>query len=183
MARQVLFIQGAGEGAHAADAALAASLATALGPAYAVRYPPMPAEEDPDDAAWGARIAAELEGMGDSVILVGHSAGAVTLLMFLARSGFGMEKVAGIFLAGAPFFGKGGWHVDGFELPADLGPKLPAAPIHFYHGDSDEIVPVGHLDLYARAVPQAAIHPLKGRDHQLGGDMSEVAADISALAY
>jgi pimeloyl-ACP methyl ester carboxylesterase len=52
--------------------------------------------------------------------------------------------------------------------------------IHFFHGLEDEIVPPSHLELYARAVPQARTHRLKGRDHQLDDDLSEIAEEISS---
>jgi hypothetical protein len=35
-----------------------------------------------------------------------------------------------------------------------------------------------HADLYARAVPQARLHRLPGRDHQLNNDLSDVAKAI-----
>jgi hypothetical protein len=47
MPKQVLFIQGGGEGAHAIDADLAASLARLLGGEFEVRYPFMPNEAAP----------------------------------------------------------------------------------------------------------------------------------------
>jgi pimeloyl-ACP methyl ester carboxylesterase len=55
-------------------------------------------------------------------------------------------------------------------------------PIHFYHGDEDETAPFEHVGLYQKAIPQAVVHRLTGRDHQLNNDMSEVAADIRRLA-
>ena len=42
MPKQVLFIQGGGQGAHATDADLAANLAQLLGGEFEVRYPFMP---------------------------------------------------------------------------------------------------------------------------------------------
>jgi len=50
----------------------------------------------------------------------------------------------------------------------------------------DGIILVGHsiggtIGLYARAIPQAVVRRLTGRDHQLNNDMSEVAADIRRL--
>jgi serine hydrolase len=54
MAKKVLFICGAGEGAYHADKKLADSLQQALGSHYAVRYPVMP---DADNAEqWKQRI-------------------------------------------------------------------------------------------------------------------------------
>lgn len=49
---KVLMVQGGGEGAHAVDAALAASLQQALGSGYEVRFPRMPDEEGPKVESW-----------------------------------------------------------------------------------------------------------------------------------
>jgi uncharacterized protein len=178
MKRQVLFIQGAGDGAHAEDAQLVASLRKELGLGYEVRYPAMP--DDPDDAVWWDVIAVELETLGEDVILVGHSAGAATLSMFLARRKL-EQRVAGVFLIAAPFFGEGGWQVEGLAMPDDLGRRLPDVPVFLYHGSDDEIAPIAHLDLYARAIPQAVARRLEGLNHQLNDDMTEVARDIKEL--
>ena len=42
-------------------------------------------------------------------------------------------------------------------------------------------MPPSHIDLYSRAVPQARVHRLPGRDHQLNDGMREVAAVILSL--
>ena len=36
-------------------------------------------------------------------------------------------------------------------------------------------------ELYARALPQATVYVLPGRDHQLNNDLSEVARDIRSF--
>jgi pimeloyl-ACP methyl ester carboxylesterase len=54
-------------------------------------------------------------------------------------------------------------------------------PLFLYHGDKDEVVPVSHLDIYAKALPDAVVRRLPGRNHQLDGDMTEVARDIASL--
>ena len=86
-----------------------------------------------------------------------------------------------IVLLSAPFVGAGGWPASEFELPSDLGALLPeGVPVHVFHGLDDDMVPPAHANLYAHAIPQAQLHLLPGRDHQLGNDLSEVAAVISA---
>lgn len=125
MTKQVLFIQGAGAGAHEADARLAASLRRELGPGYEVRYPSMPNEDDPDPAAWTERIVAELAAMGDGAIVVGHSAGGSNLLMTLVQKSL-PHRIAGVFLISAPYFGDGGWRVEGFEFPGGHRRSAPA---------------------------------------------------------
>ena len=88
----------------------------------------------------------------------------------------------GIFLIAAPFVGDGGWHSEDIEPLSDLGAKLPEqTPIYLYHGSKDKTAPFEHVRLYAKAIPQAVVRRLSGRDHQLNNDMSEVAADIRRL--
>lgn len=67
------------------------------------------------------------------------------------------------------------------ELRSDPGVRLPCGvPVHFFHGLEDDIAPPPHADLWARAVPQARVHRLAGRDHQFNDDLREVAAEIRA---
>ena len=54
-------------------------------------------------------------------------------------------------------------------------------PVHLFHGLDDDTAPPAHADLYARAIPHAAVHRLPGRDHQLNDDLREVAREIRAL--
>lgn len=87
-------------------------------------------------------------------------------------------RIGGIFLTAAPFVGDGGWPSEDISL-SDIGARLPeAAPIFLYHGNKDQTAPFGHVDLYAKAIPQAVVRRLSGRDHQLNNDMAGVAADI-----
>ena len=89
---------------------------------------------------------------------------------------------AAIVLVAAPFVGAGGWPADDFELPEDLGTRLPRdVPVHLFHGLDDDTAPPAHADRYADAIPQATVHLLPGRDHQLGNDLGEVASVIRAL--
>lgn len=181
MARQLLFVQGAGAGTYDDwDSKLVSSLSRALGPMVDIRYPRMPNEADPRFSDWAAALNKEIGELGEQAILVAHSAGATILVHGLAQAPPRFTP-AGIFLIAAPFVGDGGWPSD--EVPADvaLASSLPRCPIHLYQGDADETVPGHHADLYARAIPRAIIHRLAGRDHQLNDDMSEVAADIRAL--
>ena len=68
---------------------------------------------------------------------------------------------------------------DEFELTSDLGAKLPpGAQVDVFHGLRDETAPPSHAGLYAAAIPQAQVHRLPGRDHQLNNDLSEVAEAI-----
>ena len=181
MKRQVLFVHGAGQGAHEADEKLAASLGDALGTNYEVRSPKMPDEDSPEIEAWKGRISEELAAIDGEVVLVGHSVGAFVLLEYLSEEAV-EGPFAGLFLVAAPYVGTGGWEIDGYALQKDLASGLPERlPVFLYHGREDEVVPFEHLALYAEALPRATVRAFDGRGHQLDEDMSEVALDIKGL--
>jgi predicted alpha/beta hydrolase family esterase len=180
--RQVLFIQGGGEGTHDGwDDKLVDSLRKALGGGFEVGYPRMPAEDDPSAAGWVPVIRQEIDSLDDGAIVVGHSVGG-TLLVHTLEGHAPKRPLSAIVLLAAPFVGPGGWPTDDFAFTAGLGDRLPAGvQVHLLHGLADEDVPPTHAELYARAIPQAQFHPLPGRDHQLGNDLGVVAELISAL--
>jgi predicted alpha/beta hydrolase family esterase len=182
MTRQLLFVQGGGENAHDEwDSKLVESLERELEPDYEILYPRMPEEDDPNFARWKPALRKELDKLDDGAVLVGHSIGATILVHSLAEER-PERPPAGIFLVSMPFIGKEGWPSDDIKPDPDLGAKLPAqSPVYLYQGSADETVPAKHAELNAKAIPQAVVRKLSGRDHQLDNDMSEVAADIHDL--
>ena len=179
--RQVLFIQGGGEGAHDSwDHKLVASLRRELGEDYEVRYPRMPVEEEPDRVRWGTAINLELENVEAPVVVVGHSVGGALLIGTVAEETLAADLRA-IILIDAPFVGAGGWRSDDWELPEGLGDRLHHVPVHVFHGLADETVAPAHAELYRQAIPGALVHLLPNRDHQLNNDLSEIARTIRSL--
>ena len=178
----VLFIQGGGAGVHDEwDDKLVASLQREIGDGYEVRYPRMPDEKDLSYSSWSTAIRRAVSELGDGAVLVGHSMGGSILMGSLAEQAPERE-LAAIVLVSAPFVGDGGWPGDEFELPRDLGDRLPrGVAVHIFHGLNDDTAPPEHAGLYARAIPQAEVHRLPGRDHQLNNDLSEVAGVIRDL--
>jgi predicted alpha/beta hydrolase family esterase len=182
-ARQVLFIQGGGEGAFLADKPLAESLRRSLGPDYQVHYPAMPNEGDPNDETWRAEIRRQLDEIGGDTLLVGHSIGAYVVVSFLVRDR-GRSTLPGVFLIATPFVGEGGWQVSDLAMPEDFVEVLPSGvPIFFYHPRDDDVVPFAHLGLYRQKIRQATMRELESGGHQLNNDLSMVAADIRRLPY
>jgi uncharacterized protein len=182
MPNEVLFVQGGGAGAYAADAKLAESLQTKLGSNYRVRYPAMPNEEEADYRTWKRVIVEEARRMGDDAILCGHSIGASVLIKVLTERG-PKPSLAGAFLVAGPFWHEHKvWRWEEAALSDDAGEHYPpGAALFFYHGGDDEVVPVAHLDMYAKAFPKAIFQRLPGRNHQINDDMGEVARDIQSL--
>ncbi|MGH8145995.1 MAG: alpha/beta fold hydrolase [Rhodanobacteraceae bacterium] len=182
MKHQILFIQGGGASVHGDwDVKLVESLRRELGKDYEVLYPRMPNEDEPSYASWKAALERELEVLRDGSIVVGHSVGGTILVKTLSEQS-PHRKFGAIFLLAAPFVGTGGWPSDEVRFPANLGAHLPeGVPIHFWQGLDDDTAPPSHVELYARAVPQAHVHRLPGRDHQFNNDLKEVAAAILSL--
>jgi len=163
------------------DDKLVESLRRELGSSFEIRYPRMPNENDPKYAAWRKTLERELETLDDDAILVGHSIGGTILINALAELPLA-RRLGAIVLVSAPFVGDGGWQSEDLSSPRDLGARLPAGvPIDIYQGLEDETAPPAHADLYARAIPQARVHRVAGRDHQFNNDLREVAAAIKSL--
>lgn len=183
MPRQILFVQGGGEAVHDTwDDKLVGSLERELGHGYAVRYPRMPREADPNYSVWKAALLSELDELEDGAVLIGHSVGGAVLLHVLAEERLKFSPGA-LLLIAAPFIGEGGWTGGDINPCTDLAERLPAGmPVFFYHGTEDTIVPLAHVHLHAKAVPQATIRVLSHRDHQLNNDLGEVARDIQPIA-
>lgn len=181
----VLFIQGAGEGAYEEDKKLAASLQQSLGSEYNVRYPVMPDEDNAPYDQWTKRIETELATMAEPIILAGHSVGASVLIKYISET-TPEKQIGGLFLMAGPFWGGDGWHYDGYEtleLPEESASKVPQdAAIFLYHSRDDETVPFDHLALYAQVLPQATVREIDRGGHQLNNDLSEVANDIRSLS-
>lgn len=181
MVRQVLFIQGAGEGVHDCwDSKLVASLERELGEGYSVRYPRMPREENPSYSVWKAPLLQEFDLLPAGAILVGHSFGGTTMLQALAEAP-PKQRFAGLFVIAAPFVGEGGWPSDEIDCGNASGRLPHDLFIYLYHGLDDTDVPVAHVHHYAKTIPQACIRTLECKDHQFNNDLSDIAKDIRSI--
>ena len=184
MTASILFIQGAGRGAHDEDKRLADSLQDALGRRYEVRYPAMPNDGDAPYERWREQIELELAALPGPAVLVGHSIGASVLIKWVSERQ-DEQPIAGVFLAACPFWGGDGWRYEGYEdlaLSHGFAARLPAGlPVYLYHCRDDVTVPFDHLALYARVLPQATVREFDDGGHQFNDDLSALARDVAAL--
>jgi uncharacterized protein len=177
MKKQILFIQGAGQGAYEEDEKLVASLRNEMATEYKVQYPRMSNDDSSGYEAWKTQVSKELSAMKGEVILVGHSFGASLLLKYLAGEKI-EQPIAGVFLIATPYWGAEDWQNE-YALEENFAVRLPKElPIVFYHSRDDDTVPFAHLALYKEKLPRASFHELDGRGHQFNNDLSEVARDI-----
>jgi predicted alpha/beta hydrolase family esterase len=182
MKKQVLFIQGAGDDGYTADALLVASLRQALGAAYEIQYPRMPAEELPHyGSGWVDRIGTAVSAIEGRVILAGHSLGASMLLKYLSETRDD-ANIAGVFLAATPFWeGEEDWK-QVLTLREDFADKLPEQlPFFFYHCQDDDIIPFDQFLLYQELIPAGVFRTIAHGGHQLNNDLRLLANDIKSL--
>ena len=140
----------------------------------------MPDEDDPSYARWSAAIRREMADLDAGAVVVGHSVGATILINALAEQP-PVRELGAIVLIAAPFVGEGGWPSDDFEPTSDLGARLPqGVRVDVFHGLQDDTALPAHAALYAQVIPQAHVHLLAGRNHQLNNDLSEVGKAINA---
>jgi hypothetical protein len=181
MVKQLLFIQGGGDGGYQEDAKLVASLRTLLGANYEVHYPRINSDETLPDFGWVQQIDKEINAIVNEVILVAHSLGASMLLKCLSANEV-RKQISGIFLISAPFWsGDENW-VQGLKLDEEFADKLPEkVPIFLYHCRDDEEVPFKHLALYRQKLPYAMIREIESGGHQLNNDLSLIVDDIKSI--
>lgn len=181
MTTGVVFVHGAGAGAHREDQRLVDDLAQELGPGFTITYPAMPDEEDPRFGPWGDLLAEVMPEPGGDLVLVGHSFGASVLLKTVAAAEV-PDQIVGLFLLATPFWGGDGWRYEGFEtleVSPELASHLPEGlPIFLYHCRDDEIVPFEHLDMFSRVLPQATPRRFGDGGHQLVDRIPVVARDM-----
>ena len=123
--RQVLFVQGGGEGVHDQwDNRLVDGLRSELGPDYEIYYPVMPNEADPTYVVWKGALERELAALEPGAIVIGHSVGGTILINVLAERP-PHSSLGAICLIAAPFIGEGGWPSDDIAPRSDLAARLP----------------------------------------------------------
>ncbi|HTD99840.1 MAG TPA: alpha/beta hydrolase [Mucilaginibacter sp.] len=183
MKKQVLFIQGGGNGGYEADSKLVALLQKLLGEDYELSYPRMKTDEAAPNFGWLKQIGNEIDKLGDDIILVAHSFGASLLLKYLSENRVS-KKVAEIFLVATPFWsGKEEW-VQGLKLQEDFGESLPKnSRIFFYHCRDDEEITFDHLASYRHKLPAATFREIESGGHQLDNHLNLVAKDIKACKF
>lgn len=182
MPRSILFIHGAGEQDPSPErGGLAAYLREALN-SYRLISPQMPQPEAPTYRAWRDAVTHALPEAGAAPYLVGHSLGGSVLLKYLSEEGAG-ERIGGLFLVAAPYWGLEHWEAAEYTLRADYTERLsPEVPVFIYSSRDDAVVPVSHAERYAREIASSRLRILEGRGHAFRSGLDELVADIRSLA-
>ncbi|PWT94978.1 MAG: hypothetical protein C5B52_18840 [Bacteroidetes bacterium] len=182
MKKQILFIHSGGsQGPHEGSNDLVGYLKSELGHEYDLRYPQMPDPENPHYEDWKQLINREMESLGSSLILIGHSLGGSVLIKYLSEEGCS-KNIEGLFLVAAPFFGIKDWKVHEFVLNKNFVAALPSiGKIYLYHSLNDEVVPFNHLNFYAEKFPGAIVRSFKSNLHLFSRGIPILISDIKNL--
>jgi predicted alpha/beta hydrolase family esterase len=180
--KDILFVHSAGpQGHHEGSDYLVSYLIDVLGPGYRISHPNMPDPENPHYSDWKITLRQEFASRDDGLILIGHSLGASVLLKFLSEEKV-HQRIAGLFLISAVYWGKEDWDVKEYVLKRNFTSKLPPIEkIFLYHSRDDEVVPVSHLRYYAEVLPNAISREFAHRGHLFGKGLPELAEDIKGL--
>jgi serine hydrolase len=183
MASPVLLVHSSGpQGPGEGSAPFVTRLGEELGSDYEVLFPKMPDADDPHYAPWSERLAQLLAERDAPVVVVGHSLGGSVVLKHLSETEH-HDSIAGLILVETPFWGQSGWEAE-WSLPPDWPNAATSLPRTFlFHSRDDEEIPFAHLDLYAKRLPDAEVHPLDGNGHLLDrGDLTEIVETIRSLS-
>jgi predicted alpha/beta hydrolase family esterase len=182
MGRSVLLIhssgpQGPGEGSDP----FAARLREGLGPHHELLFPKLPDPDDPHHEPWAEAFEAELEGLAEPVVVLGHSLGASTALKHLPETKQ-LAAINRLVLAATPVWGSEEEWSREYALPDDWpAPLTDLPPITLFHSRDDEEIPFAHLELWAKRIPDASIRPLDGCGHLYDrGDLMPIVEAIRA---
>ena len=182
MKKQILFIHSGGsQGPHQGSNDLVGFIKSELGLEYELRYPQMPDPENPHYAAWKELINEEMQELGSSLILIGHSLGGSVLIKYLSEETC-EKRIEGLFLIAAPFFGTRDWKVHEYLLNKNFAEKLPkTSGIYLYHSTNDEVVPYSHLNSYVEKLPGAIVRSFECSLHLFSRGIPILISDIKNL--
>lgn len=158
-----------------------ALLSEKLGAEYEVISPRMPNSANAKYAEWKLWFEKHFRFLNDEVILVGHSLGASFLAKYLSENTF-PKKIIGTFLVAGPFSVDEGRQLVEFVPPPSLALlEQQGGALFLYHSKDDDVVSVGELAKYQRALPTATVRVLDGRGHVTGDEFPELVSDVQSL--
>lgn len=128
--------------------------------------PRMPLKDDAKYDDWKINFERYLDVMDDEIILIGTSLGGIFLTKYLSENKVD-KKLISVYFVCAPFDGELSNEdlVGGFELQDDLSLiEKNCNNLTFLFSADDDIVPVSHADKYSKALPNAKVIILEGKN-------------------
>ena len=177
--KQLFFLHSAGPQIKPSDGSngLVHELKRAL-PDTRIIHPIMPSPDAPSYQAWSTKLRQEFQQVHGEIALVGHSLGGSVLLKFLSEEKI-PNRISGIFLVSAPFWGSKNWNMEEFVLKKEFAKYLPPVEvIQIYHSEDDPHVPLDHAKMYQKALPGSELNVIAGNDHAFQEGLPELVKDL-----
>ncbi len=179
-AYDILFVQGAGEGAHPWDQPMVDNFRAAL-PGENIAYPVLQGLETVDWPLAKRELLDALGGLKDGGSIVAHSLGGAAVLKLLSEVKVA-KKIAALFLIAVPYKAVDGeFGTDNFALTVDFAKSLSDVPVTFYHSRDDDFVDFANLARYREKLPGARFREVDGHKHQFLGVFPELADDVRGV--
>lgn len=153
-----------------------------LGDDFEVITPQMPNKANARYSEWKIWFEKIIPLLGNDIIFVGHSLGAIFLSKYLSENKI-PKKIKGVFLVATPFDGEDTEDDMGdFILPDDLHLlKEQAGELYFYHSKDDSVVPFLDLEKYQKKIPNAHFLVFEDRGHFSQKEFPELIEEIKKL--
>lgn len=159
-----------------------ATLAEGLGKEYEIIMPPMPNRQNARFEEWSLWFERHFEYLGDSVILVGCSLGAMFLAKYLTLNKLPFSPKAIILMAGAyqlPSFADKDCG-DFLIKPEDISIRQTDKVI-IMHSKDDFLVPFEHGESLSKALPEAEFIVFEDKNHFLIPEFPELIEKIKGI--
>ena len=137
-----------------------------LGKNFDVLLPRMPNGTNARYEEWKIWLERIIPLLNKNVVFIGHSLGGIFLAKYLSENIY-PKTIKATILVSAPFNDANGEEsLADFKLPPSLGKfAKQGGMIYLFHSYDDPVVPFEQLGKYKKALPNAKITALNGREH------------------
>lgn len=154
-----------------------------LGEGFDVLQPRMPNKTNAQYADWEKIFKKIMEKVDDSLVLVGHSLGALFLVKYLSENT--LEKnVPSVHLVAAPFDDEEQESLGSFKIDTNKVENIQALTnnIFLYFSTDDPVIPVSESQKYAEKLPQATLKKFTDKGHFNQEAFPELVHDIQNIS-
>jgi len=158
------------------------NLQTTLGENFDVLNPKMPNAQNARYAEWKIWFEKIIPLLGDEVILVGHSLGAIFLTKYLSENKF-PKNIKALMLISPPYNTPSVHPLADFVLTMPLSKIADQVDkIILFHSKDDKVVPFTNAEHYLNDLPNIELITFKNRGHFNQEEFPEIVEKIKLLS-
>ncbi len=158
------------------------NLQAAIGDKYLVVAPQMPNAQNARYPEWKIRFERIIPVLDKTIILIGHSLGAIFLAKYLSENDVS-KNIKATFLVAAPYTETTGESLTDFKITSNLkNLERQAGKIFLYQSKDDPVVMYADYEIYQKELPNAEAKIFEDRQHFNQAELPEIIEDIQSLA-